>query len=405
MKDYQRHADSFKKQVLGNDGRSLPRDSEQGKTMRAGLLNDVGEVVQDYWSLKKGSDNKAPIDISFGEYVNNVYGFAKTSKGGFDNYLHAMGVDPSKHTIESLLTLPQFRGAGTWLIPEIIVEAVRLGIEATDLTSLIAATKTVTQPIITVPHINSSDSVPQKMGEAERFKMGRVSYGSKQVGSEKVGIGIEITDEVRNFTSIDLLAVELSDIGRLMAIAETSFMIDVLINGEQASGNYSAPVIGVDNTTNGITYKDLKRVSTRMKNLQRLPQDMLSNEDTELDISLLPEVIGYAGGTTLLGLTPDRADVRSLRTHSHGLMSPDHAMLIDPKSAIVRLIVRSLLVEDARDASRQLDNIYVSKTLGFYKLKRDAAVILDKTLAYASNGFPSYMDIEAFQSATKFGGV
>ena len=405
MKDYQKRAVEFSKKVVGNDGNPLPAKSDQGVEMKNGLLLDVGDVVQDYWSLKKGGGKgQAPLDITFGQYIEDVYGFSRTSKGGFDGYLHALGVNPANHTIESLLTMPQFRDAGTWLIPEIIVEAVRLGIEATDLSRLIAATKTVDQPQVTVPHINTSSSVPQKMGEAERFKMGRVSYGSKQVGSEKVGIGIEITDEVRNFTSIDLLAVELSDIGRLMAIAETAYMIEVLLNGEQSDGSYGAPVVGVD-TTGTIAYKDIKRVTTRMKNLQRLPQDMLSNEATELDISLLPEVISFAGGTTLLGLKPDKADVRTLRTHSHGLMSGDQAMLIDPTSAIIRLIVRSLLVENERDASRQLDNVYVSKTLGFYKLKRDAAVIIDKSLPWSANQFPAWMDIEQFQRDTKFGGV
>jgi hypothetical protein len=404
LKDYEKRAIDFSKKVTSNNGRALPKNSDQGKEMKSALLKDVSEVVQDYWSLKKGGDNVAPVDITFGEFIKETYGFATSEKGGFDQYLNAIGVNPSSHTIESLLTLPQFRDAGTWLIPEIIVEAVRLGIEQTDLNRLVAATKTVGQPQVTVPHINMGTTVPQKMGEAERFKMGRISYGSKQVGSEKVGIGVEITDEVRQFTAIDLLAVELSDIGRLMAIAETAYMIETLINGEQTNGSYAAPIVGVD-TIGSIAYKDLRRVSTRMKNLQRLPQDMLSNEATELDISLLPEVIGYSGGTTLLGLTPDKADIRTLRTHSHGLMNENHAMLIDPTSAIIRLIVRSLLVENEREASRQLDNVYISKTIGFYKLKRDAAVILDKTLDFASNGFPAWMDIEAFQRNTRFGGV
>ena len=405
MKDYKGRAVDFKKTVQGNAGKPLPSNSDQGKEMRKALSADVGNVVQDYWSLKAGTDGKAPIDISFGQYIENAYGFAASAKGGFDGYLNALGIDPSTHTIEKLLTLPEFRESNNWIIPEIIVEAVRLGIEGTDLNKLIAATKTVDRPIITVPHINTSSSVPQKMGEAERFKMGRVSYGSKQVGSEKVGIGVEITDEVRQFTSIDLLAVELSDIGRLMAIAETSYMIDVLLNGEQAANVYSAPVIGVENPAAGITYRDIKRLATRMKNLQRLPQDMLSDESTELGISLLPEVIGFSGGTTLLGVTPDKADIRSMRSHSHGLMANNQVMLIDPTAAIIRLIVRSLLVENARDAARQLDNVYVSKTIGFYKLKRDAAVIINGTLDFAGNGFPAYMDIEAFQRNTKFGGV
>jgi hypothetical protein len=76
-------------------------------------------------------------------------------------------------------------------------------------------------------------------------------------------------------------------------------------------------------------------------------------------------------------------------------------MCVDANNALARLNVRPLFIEDARNAARQMDELYVSYTVGFYKMRRDAAVVLDKTLNWGTGDvFPSWMDIEAFQRRT-----
>jgi hypothetical protein len=406
IREVKGRAEGFKKDVLENRGFAFNKSVNKSKfeELRKGLTEDVETVVETYRALRKGTADQAPLLLTFGEFVKDTYGFNTTSKGGFDQYLMALGINPSTHTIDQLANVTDLRQAGNWLIPEIITEAIRLGIEANNLTALIAASKPVKGPDVRVPHLNMSDSMPKKMAEGERFSMGKISYGSKQVGSEKIGIGVSISDEVQKYTAIDLLAVELEDIGRWMNIATNSFLIETLLNGDQPDGSYSAPVIGVEDMVKGFTFKDLKRVLTRMKNLNRAPQHLLSNEDNELSTSLLPEVIGLLGQLALLGLNPEKADVKSLNTYSHGLMPANQMLFIDGRAAIMQLIVAPLAIENEREASRQMSNLYVSQTFGFYKLKRDAAVLLDKSVTFAAKGFPDWMNIEAFQRS-RFKGV
>jgi len=398
FKEIQKNAEEFSKEIKNNGGRAYKQSfqTEQHATLRNKLAADVETVVESYRSLRKGDKDNAPIMMNFGDFIKETYGFETTPKGGFDQYLLALGINPKHHSIQHLTSMSDARKAGIWLVPEVITEAVRLGMEANSLANLITGVKSITSPTLDVPHINMADSMPKRMGEAERFSRGSISYGNKQVTSEKIGMGISISDEVRKYTSIDLLAAELEDVGRWINIGKNAFLIEVLLNGEQASGDYAAPTVGVG-TIGSFAYKDLKRVITRMKNLQRAPQSMLSSEDTEIDISLLPEIVGLLGGVQLLGLNPQKSDPRVLNTYSHGLMSEDQLMMIDNRASVQQLSVAPLAIENERDASRQVNNLYISETLGYYKLKRDASVILDKSLDFAANGFPEYMNLAKFQ--------
>lgn len=391
--------ENYKKLILENKGRALAAGTKQANEIKHGLVDDIADVIRNYRSLKKGDSVNAPVDITLSQFMHETYGFELSKNGMPEQFLNALGIVPSRHTIESLMSMPDLRDAGIWLVPELIVEAVRLGLQQNPMSALIAGRKTINTPTATVPHLNVSDTMPYIMGEGEKFRTGTISYGSKQVSTYKYGIGIEITDEVRKFTALDLLAIELQDVAGWLAIAKNAEVVNCLLNGDQVDNSYSAPVIGVT-SAGTLSYKDLRRVINRMRNLQRTPQHILGSEETELNISLLTEVIGYAGGTTLLGLNSEKTDVRSLTTHSHGLIGDNLTMLIDPTSAIMELVALPLSVEEERSASHQKSMVYISSMVGYYKMRRDAAVLIDKSLPYSSNGFPAWMDIAALQRKT-----
>lgn len=390
---------SLKKQVLEHKGRAFNQfqQSEDYVGMQNKLVEDLPTIVDTYKRLRKGGDNgKKPMLSTFGAFINNVYGFETTAKGGFDQYLTALGVNPKETTISELSNMGQLRGVGKWLVPELVLEAIRLGTEGGNLSALIANRIPITTPTKEVPHVNMADATPRKVGEGERTPMGKLTFGSKTVSTEKISMGVTITDEVRQFTSIDMLAAKLSSVGQWMSVCKNSFLIETLLNGEQSSGNYSAPAIGV--TTPGtFTYKDIRRLLIRMQNLQYNPASVLSNEANGLDISLLPEVIGLVGNLTLLGLVKDSADIQQLKQYYHGLMSSNQLLFIDGEQAITELVSSPLLIESDRDIATGTDEIVVSERIGYFKNNRDSAVILDKSLDFAAAGFPAWMDIEAFQ--------
>lgn len=65
--------------------------------------------------------------------------------------------------------------------------------------------------------------------------------------------------------------------------------MDVLINGNQADGSESAPVIGVNTIAEGITYKDLLRTWVRGSRLGRVFRTLIGDESAAIDILDLPE--------------------------------------------------------------------------------------------------------------------
>lgn len=75
-------------------------------------------------------------------------------------------------------------------------------------------------------------------------------------------------------------------------------------------------------------------------------------------------------------------------------------MLIDTSAALIKLNASALKVESERIAERRIDGTFVSITTGFSSMFRDARLILDKSLAYSAQGFPSYMDLAKLQRET-----
>jgi hypothetical protein len=143
-----------------------------------------------------------------------------------------------------------------------------------------------------------------------------------------------------------------------------------------------------------------------MSNLLRTPQYVLGDEETNLEVSLIDEIMGKGlYSAPQLGIIPaDGQEPKKLLSYSHGLIPTGKLLFVDSTAAIVQLITSQLQIEEERVASRQMSNLYLSKTGGYYKSKRDAAVILNKAIAYSSNGFPAWMDMEALQKNT-YGGV
>ena len=76
----------------------------------------------------------------------------------------------------------------------------------------------------------------------------------------------------------------------------------------------------------------------------------------------------------------------------------DQEIILDKDAAIIKFNGFPLKVESERIVSNQTEAFYASLQTGFAKMFRDGAMIIDSTLDFASNGFPSYMDVDAAQN-------
>lgn len=403
--DFKKRAEEVRTFVKENKG-TLGKDEAIALEKRRKILQDVPAAVQQLDAMRTGAANKRPKDVSFAEFAQRTWGFAPDAETGVaESFFKAMGLDYGSTTLQYIQNLADTPDGYRWLTAEIIREAMRLGLRKPAFwPNIVSAVENIGQPKITMPFINMSDATPTKIGETETIPTGALSFGQRDIKLQKVGVGLKISDEVQQYTSLNLLAIFLQDMGVKMNLAQDIMAIDVLINGDGNSN--AAPVIGVANTTNGITYADLLGAWISLGLLGRMPDSMLSNKNVALSVLTLPE---FTNSLTLLaGLQPKivkpRTPLPSVQNYDvHGAMPVNNQlMLIDSTAALIKFNSQALKLESQRIAERQIDGTYATLTTGFANLFRDGRLIIDGSLAASSYPFPSWMDAGAVQAASAF---
>lgn len=341
------------------------------------------QAIHSQLESKRRTDQGAS-DITLAQYVQARWGISMSS------FMEDLGIDTCFDTINNIFTMPD--PSYRYLVPEIIREPIRLGLRRGVIyPNIIAAEQSVSGLSLKMPHINMSDAAPKKVNEAETIPLGEISYGSKDVTIYKVGRGITMSYEVKDYCSINVVSIFLQDFGVKLGQALDTQLIDILINGEQAGGAASAPVIGIA-VPNTLKYKDYLKIWVRMARLGKTPNVMIGGENMAIDTLDLSEFKDRQQGTPLAKLTvktpiPNQADL-----YVHSAVPANQVIILDPDSAVIKLNAKPLLIESEKIISNQTLASYASITTGFATMYRDSRVILDKTLDFASNGFPTFMD-------------
>lgn len=163
-------------------------------------------MVQQLDAYRQGSQNKKPVDITLGELTTGKWGITQ------DELFEKLDINPKIDTMENIFTMPQ--QDVRWIVPEIIRSAITLGMrQAPFYPEIIASDQSISGLSAIMPMINMSDAAPAKVNEAETIPLGDVSFGQKSVSLFKIGKGFKLTDEVRNYVSLDVLAIYLRDFG------------------------------------------------------------------------------------------------------------------------------------------------------------------------------------------------
>jgi hypothetical protein len=288
----------------------------------------------------------------------------------------------------------QISEAYRFLIPELIGTAIRTGYVHSALhTNWIVSSQNISQRSIKMPQILRGDGMPSIVNEGADIPMGSVAFGQKEAKVFKVGTGFTITYELLFESSMDILFIFLGEVGNDMAIGADVLAMSTLINGEQSDLSESAPVIGVE-TTSSFAYKDIKRAFTRGKRLGQPYTRIITGEDDGINITGIDKFEGFNGGTNLSSIRSiiGVPEVFDIDTH---VPPANQIIFVSPEKAMVKLVYRGLMTERVRNPKNQTEELYISDHIGFAIVKRDARLILDKSIAFASNGFPTYMDIDA----------
>ena len=371
----------------------MPNQAQYKASTRKGEIKQLALQLE---SMRKNSEN--PVDVTLAELVNKRYSV------NMDSFFEELGFNPAVDTVQNIFTMPD--ADVRWLVPEIIREAIRLGLRKSAIwPDLVAMEETIKQTTATIPHINMSDAAPKYVEEGETIPLGDISYGQKDFKIRKIGRGIKTTYEVMNYCSINVVSIFLQDFGIRLGQRMDALLIDTLINGEQTNGSESAPVIGVA-TLNTVTYKDMLKIWIRMSRIGKLPKAIIGGEDAALAVLDLPEFKTNINGTTAPAGVPTNSAL-SLKTpipknsnyYIHGAVPADQQIIVDPSSAIVKYNAQPLLVESDKIVSNQTMSTYASLTTGFGILFRDARVVLDSSVLFTNSGFPAYMDVDAIEQA------
>lgn len=353
----------------------------------------IKETVKLAEGLRTDKDN--PEDVTFGEVVKEKFNCS------MDSFYQDLGIDPAIDTVHNIYTL--MSEDERWLIPEIFREALRLGYRKAPIwPNIIAAEEQVNGLTQIIPHINMSEAAPKLVGEAETIPLGDLSFGKKSFSVFKIGRGIKISYEVTQFSSLNVVSLFLQDFGIKFGHALDVLALDCLMNGEQIDGSESAPVIGVQTplagANTGSTYMDLLRLWIRLSRMGRMPSVMIGGENMALRTLMFDEFRTYVFGAPREKLDLKTPVPATTNYFVHGNVPANREIILDPSSSIIKMNVNPLLVESEKIVSNQTEAFYASMTLGFAKMFTEAAIMMDQTLDFAQNGFPTWMDVDALQN-------
>ncbi len=350
----------------------------------------IKEAVKLAESIRSHKDN--PRDISFAEVVREKFNCDLAS------LLTNLGIDPATDTISNLVTVPEVDVR--WIIPEVFRTAILLGYRGLPIyPNIVAAEEQMKGLTQIMPNINMSDAAPMYVGEGETIPLGDISYGSKQFKIFKVGRGIKLSDEVVQYSSLNLVSIFMTDFGVKLGHATDVVAIATLTNGEQVDGSESSPVIGTASGSS-LVYKDLLKIWVRLGRMGRVPNTVIAGEDMSADILDLTEFKTPVVGTPLATMNLKSPMPGSSNLFVHGNISANQAIILDPKGALIKFNGWPLKVESERIVSNQTEAFYVSLQTGFAKLFRDASIIIDKSKTFSGYGFPTWMDVDDAQNVS-----
>lgn len=323
---------------------------------------------------------------------------------GLEKYFYELGIDPSKLTVSQLLDFDGEKD-NALLLSELILAAVQYGLSEDDYAKELLAgsvtTKdtTVIQPYIDTANMKSMQKKTKAVTPGANFEKDSFSVGDKRTGFKKFGKALSISYETIQDVKLDTLATFLRGTNSVLFNDRIAYIIDILINGDEAKdkdGNViedSAAIIGVD-TTGTLSYKDILRAAMRMSRLGRGPENMIADENLMLDILNLDEYSKKVLGSANTTLSVKGNITTPRKAYIHEDIGSGKVLIHAPKFGLVEYVKQGLMVETEKVITRQLEEAVISMRVGYMNLFRDSRVIIDKSKAYSTNGFPTWMAIK-----------
>lgn len=297
-----------------------------------------------------------------------------------------------KQNIANLGIVTADGGAQRFMSPDIFLDPVDRGIvQGAFYPDLTIREENVSSPTVTVPKIELSDAELVDSAEAATIEEGTVTYGSKDVKLTKKARGLKVSYEAIQFNSLSLAQIYFRDAGRILGHTLNGMAVGTLDDGDVAGGSEAAAVIGVRDTDAGITWYDIARVALQGGLIGRAYSQVIGNATTSLDYLDMDEMKRMFYGTPLIPTTMRSPILMPTDLYASAKVAASQLIFNDPSASLVQLTAMPLMTETEKIISKQLEAAYVSIMTGFAKIQRTASIILDGSIAYTGNEFPTWM--------------
>lgn len=367
-----------------------------------GLMNSFRDRIYGPLVQFRGTDGTAGNEIGLVDFVqkhaineNNEAVGLTNSVGeplSWEDILQDFGIDPIQSTLDNIITLP-----GTdarYLAPEVVREFILRGMSSSvNYMDLVAGVESVDSLTVTAPWIQMDTNTPPIIGETETMPTTGYSWGEKSVKMKKRATAIELSDEVILSVKLPILSYWLQRFGVNLGVQLFKDAVTTLVNGDQTDTTDAAATIGIG-TAGSLAFSDFVKLWSRGNLIGQNWTTMVTSETMALQILALAEFKPTAGGLGQAAVTVDsrnRIIPNSLPHIISSDMDDDEILFLDPSKAMIRCQFRALLVESDRIVSRQISGTYASVMGGFLTISREARIVMDDSIAFSGNGFPSYM--------------
>jgi len=322
-----------------------------------------------------------------------------------EKYYQDMGITFHRTTVSNMIELAESSEEYKWLWKETLLAAIHTAAYTDPLHLLIIAySKTHTGKVATMPMIDTSDmrssyKKEKAVAAGGTFEEDSITFTDKTKKYQKFGKTLKIPYEVISDCTLDVISEFMKGYMGIVFDGKLDMVLDALISGDGATNSLeqavdsSAAEIGVDNTTNGIQFKDIKRGAIRLSRLKKPADVMIGSEAMINNITELEEFKKRYEGTPLSPLTingykslPDAALITDT-------VNENDLVLVSKNNAVAEFIKQALMIETDKIISRQMIEVVISEWLCYLNIFRDAKLIIDGSKAFSSNGFPSWMTV------------
>lgn len=326
-------------------------------------------------------------DISFRTYMQLMY------QVDIGDYYKELGIKPNM-TVEQVYSISEH---SKFLAAEIIRDAIILGMRMNRFKEkLIIKSTKIDGTMIEAPYVDFSQI---KSTKGKRRTPGgtidedSVTFGTKYINTTEIGKGIKFPYKYNQLKRIriDLLPLYFQAVGLQFARDNQSTVVDVLFNGEEAIDenkqvvDESAMVIGVANTSNGITEDDYIHAVVLLA-LAGKPVNAMVANDVETRKAMKWDIFKgekFSNVETKLKVEiPLPTNLSVFPT----LEAPANKMcLVCTLMGIIEHVSQPMIVDTDTIISKRIHEAYATMQVGYSTLLRSSRIVIDGSLEFADS--------------------